>query len=238
MRQEAPAPKPQFQPINPNEVNGLAPEQQQMAVELRQNILARENRPTLEPGSTHAGMLSGNSVSGPSVASLWSSDISKGIRDLQVSSATRAAKRHYKKHEGAYQEQALMEATDAGKEINFGPTDINELKGPEPQLSNKRRLGNAALAAVDGLVTEQLINGVIAPGGSVGNTAIRDTVSGYLAYRFGKGAVVRGKAALAGRGDPEKALATPVSMVHQNKKDLIAERARRIRYEARDAKHA
>ena len=236
MRHEAP--KPQFQPLNPSEVSGLIPDQQQTAVELRQHILDRQNRPTLEPSRMHTSTLSGSLVEGPSATSLLVSDVAHGIKRAKVSSATRAAKRHYKKNEGAYQGQALIEATAAGKKINFGPTDINELKDPEPRHSTKRRLGNATLATVDGLVTEQLVNGVLAPGGSVGNLATRDIIGGYLAYRFGKGAVVRGKAALKGRGDTEKALTAPVSIVHQNKKDLITERARQLRYEAHDAKHA
>ncbi len=58
----------------------------------------------------------------------------------------------------------------------------------------------------------------------------RDIIPGYLAYRFGKGAAVRGAAAIKGKGDTEMALAhhVPVPLAaHVTKKQLHTQRQKR-----------
>jgi hypothetical protein len=225
------------QPITSNEeITGLNPEQQEEAIRLLQNISEKESQPTFEPSRTHSSMLSGNTVSGSSVSSLWISDISKGVNHVQVNRAERAAKRHYKKNKGAYQMQALKDAREAGVDINFSYVDPKDIKKSVTRHSAKARLGHAALATANGFVVEQMLSGT-ATNQPADTKAMRDAVAGYLAYRYGKGAIVRGKAALTGKGDVKMALASPVSAIHPSKKILNAERAR-AEHIAQRAKHA
>lgn len=187
---------------NPTELAGLAPEQQQRAVELRQDVFDRERHMHETP-------------SGDTVSQAWEGDIRHGARRLRLKSAERAAKRHYKKNEGAYQEEALKEAIDEGVDVNW------EYGGKVPKHSKSLRLGNAALAAVDLAAAADFAH--------IARTdKTSDLIAGYLVYRFGKGAAVRGKAAVKGRGDPDMALAhhlvgRPFS-AHETKDDLRRKR--------------
>ena len=199
MSQETPQSVPQ---PNPTELGGLTPDQQQKAVELRQDVLDKERHMHQTP-------------SGDTVTKLWEGDIRHGARHLRLKSAELATKRHYKHHEGVYQEQALKEATDAGVDVTW------EHGGKVPKDRRSLRLGNAALAAADTALAVKFAT-TLAPSG-----ATRDIVAGYLTYRFGKGAAVRGKAAIKGRGDTEMALARhlPIPFAgHGTKEDLRAER--------------
>lgn len=200
---------------NPAELVGLSPEQQERAVELRQNVAGRTDQlrhtQNTAYGSTHTSMLSGNTVSGPSVMSVWTGDIATGIKEAQLKSAKFAAKRHYRKHQAEYQVQAYKDATAAGVEVDK-PAD-------HVQHSPKRRLGNLALAGADAATTVAAASTLVTPVG------VKDVIPAYLAYRFGKGAVVRGATAIKGHGDPSMALSTkkprriPVS-VHGSKQQL------------------
>ncbi len=205
---------------NPADVVGLTPDQEQKAAELYQSVherasqLSHTQANVEDYGSSHTGILSGDIVSGPSVISAWSGDIATGFRNQQLKSAERAAKRHFKKHEVGYQTQALKEAADAGVKINSLPFE-------EPKHTAKKRLGNAALAMVDGATAAALTTAIVMP------VSTRDIIPGYLAYRFGKGAAVRGAAAVKGKGDTGMALANHVSVplaVHGTKKQLHTQR--------------
>jgi hypothetical protein len=219
MRQEIP--RPDNRP-DPAELVGLTPEQQERAVELTRSVADRTDQlhrtQDTAYNSTHIGMLSGNTVSGPSVSSMMSGDIAIGFRKAQLKSAEFSAKRHYKKHEAEYQVQAFKDATEAGVDIKDWPQD-------RPKHSPKRRLGNLALASADVATTAAVATSLVTPVG------VKDIIPAYLAYRFGKGAAVRGAAAVRGKGDPEMALSTkkqrriPLS-VHGSKKDLRARRER------------
>lgn len=106
---------------NQAENDGLTAEQHQEAVELRERISERDGQlhqaRVGTSGSSHPGLLSGNSVPGPSVISAWTGDIKTGVRSLQLGSAERAAERHYKKNMAGYQQQAAKEASEAGAEV-------------------------------------------------------------------------------------------------------------------------
>ena len=204
-----------IQEPEPAELVGLTPDQQERAAELTQRVADRTDqlRHTRNTayGSTHTGMLSGNTVSGPSVMSVWTGDIATGIKEAQLKFAKFAAKRHYKKHQAEYQVQAYKDATAAGVEVDR-PTE-------RAQHSPKRRLGNLALAGADVATTAAAVSTLVTPVG------VKDIIPAYLAYRFGKGAVVRGATAIKGHGDPSMALSTknprriPLS-VHGSKKQL------------------
>jgi hypothetical protein len=193
---------------NPAELGGLAPDQQQLAVELRQDVFDKERHMLQTP-------------SGNTVTTVWEGDIRHGVRHLGLKSAERAAKRHYKQNEGAYQEQALKEATDAGVDVTW------EYGGKVPKDPRSLRLGNVALAAADAALAVDFAH-TLAPSGATG-----DLIAGYLAYRFGKGAAVRGKAAIKGTGDTEMALAHHVVgrpfSAHGTKDDLRRERLKEAR---------
>jgi hypothetical protein len=207
------------------ELNGLSAEHQERAIELRQNIADRHaqlshTRATAY-GHSHIGLLSGNTVPGPSATSLLTGDIATTFREQQLKSTQRVAKRHYKKHEAEYQIQAYKDAAEAGVEINGQPTE-------RPKHSRKRRLGNLALAGADAATTAAVATSLVTPVGA------KDIIPAYLAYRFGKGSAVRGSAAIRGQGDPQMALSTknqrrvPISF-HGSKKDLRALRERNNR---------
>lgn len=205
MNQEAPQSTPQ---LHPTELGGLAPDQQQRAVELRQDVFDKERHMHETP--------SGNTAS-----QLWEGDIRHGVRRLGLKSAERAAKRHYKHNEGAYQEQTLKDATDAGVDVTW------EHGGKVPKDPRSLRLGNVALAAADTALAVDFAH-TLAPSGTT-----KDLISGYLAYRFGKGAAVRGAAAIRGKGDTEMALAHHVVgrpfSAHGTKDDLRRQRLKEAR---------
>ncbi len=126
---------------DPADLVGLTPAQQERAVELTQRVADRtdqlhDTRNTAY-GESHIGLLSGDTVPGPSVMSAWTGDIATGVKEMKLKSAEFAAKRHYKKHQAEYQIQAFKDATEAGVEIKGWPSEL-------PKHSPKRRLGNLA----------------------------------------------------------------------------------------------
>ncbi len=107
---------------NPVQEAGLSPEQAQTAVDLRQNIGEKAAALAgLEHDMTNrstTGFMTGDRVSGPSVTQSIEDDVNHVVKQHQVNKAQRAAKKHFKQNEGAYQEQAVKEATEAGVELN------------------------------------------------------------------------------------------------------------------------
>lgn len=135
------------------------------------------------------------------------------IKKHGVKKAHRQAKRHYKKHEGDYQDQAYLDATTDGHDINGWPYAKSLSRD-----TGKNRLGNTALAAIDGAFAANFAANL----DPKSLLSMRELVASYLIYRYGKGVAVRGTAAIRGKGDTEMQLAPhiPVSALHLSKREI------------------
>jgi hypothetical protein len=112
-------------PARPTEQQGLSPEHAQKAIELYQNV--GERAVALSAHKSYADRYdsyyttSDGRIHKPSgTMSLGNAGVTV-IKQHSFNKAKRAAKKHFKQHEGAYQEQAVKEASEDGVELNGWP---------------------------------------------------------------------------------------------------------------------
>lgn len=129
------------QPTNKNQQTGLNSEQLAKAVELYNKVTDRAIAST-EIDNEKKSYLKTSTYLGrthkPSAIVSVGYDMEHGVKKARVFTANRAAKRHFKKHEGAYQEQALKEATAAGVAIKgWDQAEANQSnEKPKPLVGN------------------------------------------------------------------------------------------------------
>jgi predicted urease superfamily metal-dependent hydrolase len=108
--------KSKTQEANPAELDGLNPRQQQVATELWQRIGRKVA--VLNEAVEHAKRYATPSeLHKPNSINEDLNSLGHVIKKRGVTRAQKAARKHYRQHEGAYQEQAYKEATEAGKDI-------------------------------------------------------------------------------------------------------------------------
>jgi len=107
--------------IQSQEQLGLTPEQQQQAIDLRNNVLDAQDR-VYDVKWMQRDLNSDIQEGGSDpLVDLVGKAVTNELRfeaEHKLNRAERVASRHYKRNESAYQEQAELEAVRDGKEIN------------------------------------------------------------------------------------------------------------------------